>query len=122
MLRQIFYNGNIFTQDKDHPRATAFIVEAGKFLAVGNDQEILAQQHDSSELIDLAAQTVLPGFHDAHVHIWKVGNLLTYLLDLRAATSVAEMVEMIREYHVRNPQLAWIQARGFNEALFADGR
>src|SRR5438128_1575162 len=118
MPKQLYYNGNILTQDKKHPRATAFIVEGGKYLAIGTDNEILPHKIDSSTLIDLAQKTVLPGFHDAHIHIWKVGNLLTYMLDLRAVNSLAEMQDLIRDYHLRNPQLEWILARGFNEALF----
>ena len=32
---------------------------------------------------------LIPGFVDAHAHIWKIGHLLTTLLDVRGATSLA---------------------------------
>jgi predicted amidohydrolase YtcJ len=36
--------------------------------------------------VDLAGQTLIPGFVDAHAHIWKIGHLLTTLLDVRGAS------------------------------------
>ncbi|MBC8047160.1 MAG: amidohydrolase, partial [Fimbriimonadaceae bacterium] len=122
MQRQIYYNGNILTQDKRKPKATAFALENKKYIAVGNDNDILQLKNDETEIIDLQNKTVLPGFNDAHIHIWKVGNLMTYTLDLRGVQSVEEMLDKINDYHKNNPQLKWIQARGFNEANFPDKR
>lgn len=121
MRRKIFYNGNVLTQDKQHPYATAFAVENGKIISVGDDS-LVQLKNDDTEIIDLHNKTVLPGFHDAHIHIWKVGNLMTLTLDLRGVGSVEEMLDKIRDYHNKNPQLKWIQARGFNEANFPDKR
>jgi predicted amidohydrolase YtcJ len=64
----------------------------------------------------------LPIFNDAHIHIWKVGDLLTYMLDLRGVTSIAEMQAKLTDFARNKPKKEWILARGFNEALFADGR
>jgi predicted amidohydrolase YtcJ len=64
----------------------------------------------------------LPIFNDAHIHIWKVGDLLTYMLDLRGVTSLAEMQAKLADFAQKKPKNEWILARGFNEALFADGR
>ncbi len=120
MQRKIFYNGKILTQDISHPYATAFIIEDGKFTVVGQDEPILSLQNENSILINLQQQTVLPGLNDAHIHIWKVGNLRTYMLDLRGVQSLEEMLENIYEYAQRFPDMKWIQARGFNEANFPD--
>jgi len=122
MQRKIFYNGNIFTQDKKNPHVTAFVIENNKFIAVGEDENILQLRNDTSEIIDLQNKVVLPGLNDAHIHIWKVGNLLTHTLDLRGVTSIEEMLEKLHTYQKNNPQLNWIQARGFNEANFSDNR
>ena len=66
--------------------------------------------------------TYLPTFNDAHIHLWKVGDLLTYMLDLRGVKSIAEMQEKIADFARRNPENEWILARGFNEANFPDGQ
>ncbi|MFN0276015.1 MAG: amidohydrolase [Chitinophagales bacterium] len=122
MQRRIYYNANILTQDKKNPKASAFAVEGGKIIAVGQDEKVLSVKNPETEVIDLQNKTVLPGFNDAHIHIWKVGSLMTYTLDLRGVGSIDEMLDKINEYQKNNPQLTWIQARGFNEANFPDKR
>lgn len=122
MQRKIFHNANILTQDKKNPTATACVIENGKFLYAGNDNTALQYQNEQTEIINLENKILLPGFHDAHIHIWKVGNLLTHTLDLRGVTSIEEMLDKLNEYHKNNPHLEWIQARGFNEAHFPDKR
>jgi predicted amidohydrolase YtcJ len=62
-------------------------------------------------------EVVLPGFHDAHVHIWKVGQLLTDLLDLRGVRSLEELERMLRERDRLLPPGTWLLGRGWNEAL-----
>ncbi len=118
MGRKIFYNAKVLTQDLELPEATAFIVEDGIFTQVGSDEAMLALNSEGDELINLHHQFVIPGFNDAHIHIWKVGNLLTHMLDLRGVKSIAEMQRKIFDYANANPNLLWIQARGFNEADF----
>lgn len=122
MSRKIFFNAKVLTQDKMMPEADAFIVEEDKFIAVGDTSAILAQQSADDILIDLEGNYVIPGFNDAHIHIWKVGNLMTNMLDLRGVESIKVMQEKIAAYAEKNPQLSWIQARGFNEANFTEKR
>lgn len=119
---KIFFNGNILTQDKARPAASAFAVASGKIIGVGETASICQLSTANCQLIDLQHSTVLPGFNDAHVHIWKVGNLMTYMLDLRGVHSMEEMQQRISDYAKQNPELPWIQARGFNEVLFPDKR
>lgn len=64
----------------------------------------------------------MPGFNDTHIHIWKVGNLKTYMLDLRGVGSLEEMLQQLQEYACKYPDAAWITARGFNEAAWNNGR
>jgi len=120
MIDKIFYNGRVLTQNKQEPECTAFAISKGKFVAVGDDNFVLQLKSPQTLLFDLENKTVLPGFNDAHIHIWKVGNLLTSLLDLRGVKSLDEMQRKLIEYANKNPQLEWILARGFNEANFPD--
>lgn len=62
-------------------------------------------------------ETILPGFHDAHVHIWKVGQLLTDLLDLRGVGSLEGLKRLLEERDRLLPPGAWLLGRGWNEAL-----
>jgi predicted amidohydrolase YtcJ len=118
----IIHNANIFTQNLHQPTAEALAVADGKIIAVGSNKEILALQQSHTKLIDTNNKTVLPGFIDAHIHIWKVGNLKTFLLDLRGVSSIEEMQNRLSDFIKRNPGNGWIQARGFNEANMKEQR
>jgi len=122
MAELIVHNANVLTQDVQLPVAKAFAVADGKIIAVGSNEEILALQQSNTKLIDAGNKTILPGFIDAHIHIWKVGNLKTFLLDLRGVSSITEMQDKLSDFIKRNPGNGWIQARGFNEANMKEQR
>lgn len=122
MSHLIIHNANVLTQNLQQPNAAAFAVADGKIIAVGSNEEILALQRSNTKLIDVNKRTVLPGFIDAHIHIWKVGNLKTFLLDLRGIGSIEEMKDRLSDFIKRNPGNGWIQARGINEINLQEKR
>jgi predicted amidohydrolase YtcJ len=65
---------------------------------------------------------VLPGFNDAHVHVWKVGALLTDWLDVRGVTRLPDLLERLQAFAATRPEGAWILARGYNEAVLEERR
>ena len=78
----IFYNGNVLTMDTERPTAEAIAVADDKIVAVGSNDDILALQITSTQLIDLQGHTLMPGFVDTHTHILNeaasnpdIGNL-----------------------------------------------
>lgn len=116
----IFYNANILTQDVARPNVEAILVAQQKIVAVGSNVDILALKNAATTLHDLQGMTLLPGFNDAHIHIWKVGNLLTYMLDVRGVASIAELKKQLTAFAKTKQKGEWIMARGFNEILFSD--
>jgi predicted amidohydrolase YtcJ len=124
MSELIFKNGTILTlnsQKGDPSVCEAILVKNGYIFAVGTLAEIEKKATKNAEVIGLNGQTLMPAFNDAHIHIWKVGDLLTFMLDLRGVQSLAEMQAKIADFAAKNPKNAWILARGFNEANFSDG-
>lgn len=121
LLDQLFFNGNMLTM-RDRRRVTAVGVVAGKIVGVGQEEELRVRSGPFTEVIDLEGLTLVPGFEDAHAHVWKMGHLLTTMLDLRRATSVEAIGELLRERHRRLPEHAWLLARGFNEISLTEQR
>ncbi len=121
-LRRILYNANVLTQDTRQPQARAVAVEHGKVVAVGEDHDVLNLLRPDDEKIDLKGKTLLPGFNDAHVHVWKVGHLLTSMLDVRDEQSIQQLIRDIRAFSTTLPEGAWFQGRGYNEARFVEDR
>ena len=120
MNRRIFTNGTILTQDLRQPQVEAVGISDDRIVCAGTQEQVRAYLGSGTEEINLLGQTLLPAFNDAHVHIWKVGDLLTYLLDLRGVASMEEMLDKIADFARNNPDKPWIMARGFNEANFTD--
>jgi hypothetical protein len=118
----VLHGGTLLAQDPAIPRAEALAVRAGRILAVGSSADMLALAGPSTRRFDLGGRTLVPGFNDAHVHVWKVGDLLTRQLDLRPMDSLAGIAAALRDAHARLPPGAWILGRGYNEARLAEGR
>jgi len=66
---RVFLNGAIYTVDTDRSWAEAVAVKDGRIVYVGDDEGAARHIGVETELIDLAGQMLLPGFHDAHIHI-----------------------------------------------------
>jgi len=100
----------------------AIAIEGNRIKGIGRWDDLKSMMQPNTEVIDAGGKTIMPGFNDSHIHIWKVGNLDTFMLDVRKASSLDEMLGMIETYHQNNPHLKWITARGFNEAGWKEGR
>ncbi len=116
----IFHNGLIRSPGQSTPEA--LVVKDGKIHASGRLSDLKPLAGSTTQWIDLNGKTLLPGFFDAHLHLWKVGDLLTFNLDLRGVQSIAEIQDKLLDFSRQNPHLLWIRARGFNEAQLKEGR
>jgi len=67
----IFHNGTILTMEADQPQTQAIAIQGEKILAVGSNEEILALQGPTTQVVDLQGRTLMPGFVDAHTHIFN---------------------------------------------------
>ena len=118
-MKTLFHNGRLLTQDPSMPEAEAFLVEDGTITAVGKDEDF---NIPGVQKKDLGERWVIPGFNDAHIHVWKVGQLTTHILDLRGTESISKLQDRIRKAAEAVPAGTWIIGRGFNEAVLAERR
>ena len=121
MLDLVLYNGVVLTQTTPATRS-AIGIEDGRVALVGDDHLVHGAAGSSTRRIDLGGRSVVPGFNDAHAHIWKIGQLLTTLLDLRRVASMEELVHAVEQSVGRLPAGAWLQGRGYNEAAMRERR
>lgn len=103
------------------PIADTVAMRYGLVAAVG-DARAAAAAGPHARTFDLGGRTVIPAFHDAHAHIWKMGHLLTSMLDLRGVESLDAMVARVSAFRDRLPRGAWLLGRGFNEAVMRERR
>jgi predicted amidohydrolase YtcJ len=117
----LLYNGQVLTQATP-PVVSAVAVRDGRIAAAGDSVDLLRDAGARVTRIDLGGRSVVPGFNDAHAHIWKIGHLLTSMLDLRRVTSVAQLVDDVRRFADRLPRDGWLLGRGYNEAAMQERR
>ena len=92
----IVINADVRTSDKSKHRANAFAVKDSKFIAVGNTDEILSMSGESTRVIDVNGNTVVPGFIDSHTHLSSGAKIVTGI-NLSEIREKAVWLEMIKE-------------------------
>jgi len=64
----VFFGGTILTLDEDFSEFDSMAIKGNRILALGNDAGVSKIAGNEAMRIDLAGQTVMPGFIDAHAH------------------------------------------------------
>lgn len=103
--------GSVLTMDRARPRAAGVALAAGRVLAVGNAAELHEVAGEDTRIVDFGAGCILPGFHDAHLHLTRHGIELDYL-DVAGTTSVSAAAELIAERAAGTSRGEWVIATG----------
>ena len=112
----IVYNASVYTLDTVFSKGTAFAVDKGKFVAVGQDAEILAN-FESAQKLDAGGKPVYPGFNDGHSHFMGYGLALTQYANLVGLTSFDDLLAALQKFHKDYPG-HWILGRGWDQNLW----
>ncbi len=121
----LFFNGTMHTMDAQFPRAEALLVsDNGRIAAVGTLAEVEAAAKSGTQRIDLGGRALIPGFNDAHVHIWKMGLLLTrqVVANKSTAPDIEAIIYLFRDKADSLPPRTWVTGRGYNEADLPERR
>src|SRR5436309_7587852 len=84
----IVVNGKVFTSDTALPRAEAFAVKNGRFVAVGSNADVRNLATRRTQVIDAQQMTVTPGFIDTHCHPSGVQELYGVNTNLRTVREI----------------------------------
>jgi predicted amidohydrolase YtcJ len=107
------------------PRAEAFAVKAGRFVAVGSTEEVRSLAGKQTQTFDAQQMTVVPGFIDAHNH--APGAILLYDVlvgnpyDVEFVT-IASIVEKLRARARETPTSLWVEGFFFDDTKVKDQR
>ncbi len=117
----LFHNGIIHTMNPQHPTAELVLVDDDGRIELMGDLSSLTTVPPVKR-INLGGRTLIPGFNDAHVHIWKLGLLLTVQIDARGLPDIPTIAGRFRERAAQTPPGSWLTGRGYNEADLAEHR
>ena len=112
----IVHNAKIYTVNENFDMAEAFAVKDGKFVAVGNDNDIL-RQYNAKETIDAEGSPVYPGFMDGHCHFCGYAENLVRWADLKGCQSYDEVIERLQVHDSLHPS-EWLLGRGWDQNLW----
>jgi predicted amidohydrolase YtcJ len=121
----ILHNGKIVTVDRDDTVVEAVAVTGNLIQALGSDSEIKALASDSTQMIDLSGNTLIPGLIDNHVHMGLAGMDLPEAdikVNILQRPSIEEILEAIRERVERTPPGEWVVTSCMYRGGLAEGR
>lgn len=113
-MKTIYHNATVYTGQM--PLRQAFIVENGRFVFAGSNEDALAQSADS--IVDLDGAFVCAGFNDSHMHLLSYGQTLTIAPLGRHTRSLEDMIACLAQ--TKPGRGGWILGRGWNQDFFAD--
>src|SRR5690606_1437254 len=90
----VLFLGSVLTMDPAMPRASAAAVRAGKVLAVGSATQLHELAGPDTRVVELGRGCLLPGFHDAHLHLTQYGLEATQL-DLSRTPTFDAALELL---------------------------
>jgi predicted amidohydrolase YtcJ len=127
----IYFGGDILTMEGDSAQyAEAVLIRDGKILFVGTKEEAINTAGENPELINLKGQTLLPGFIDAHGHLWMSG-IQAIAANLLPApdgkgNDIATLIDITNEWKLANSDVinktGWILGFGYDEAQLKEQR
>jgi predicted amidohydrolase YtcJ len=125
----VLTNTVISTMDEYHPRASMIAIRGETIVAVAyntsdaikSDQvaDVEALIGPNTRVIDLHKQFAMPGFNDAHAHLFSAAYAKLEV-DLTGAKSLAEFQQRIRDRLKDYKHGEWILGRGWDHTLWPE--
>ena len=121
----VVVNAKVFTMESALPRAQAFAVSNGRFVAVGTSAEVRSLARKRTQLIDAKGMTIVPGFIDTHNH--PRGTTLLY--DVLVGNpfevefvTIDSIVSKLRDKARSTPPGTWVDGYFHDDTKLKDKR
>ena len=121
----VVFNAKVHTVDDTAPRAEAFAVRGGRFVAVGANADIKPLIGKRTQAYDAQGMTVVPGFIDCHNH--APGEMLLYEVlvgnpyEVEFVT-IASIVGKLKAKARTLPPDTWVEGFFYDDTKVKDGR
>jgi predicted amidohydrolase YtcJ len=121
----IVVNAKVYTMDPRAPRAEAFAVAGGRFMAVGSTSDIRNLVGKNTQTFDAKGMTVVPGFIDCHNHAGGEVLLNEVLVGNPFEVefvSIRSIIGKLRERADKTPAGTWVEGFFFDDTKLSDKR
>ena len=119
----VLTNASVLTMSPERPRAEAVVIAGEHVVWVGSSDDAKSFERPGTKVVDCAGGTLLPGFHDAHMHLLAYAAALDSVdCSPRAVSSIDELKSAIGKRASNTPSGEWIRASGYDETALAEVR
>ena len=119
----IFKNADVITVDAGQTAADFVAVKGDKILFTGSKYLLNDFTGPGTKFIDCAGKTLLPGFNDAHCHIFSYLRKLTSIdLGAPGIKSIRDIEAAVKAKAAKTPPGEWITGTDYNEFYLAEKR
>lgn len=121
----IVVNAKVYTMDTRQPRAEAFAVKDGRFLAVGSSADVRNLAGQATQIHDAQGMTVTPGFIDCHNHAGGETLLYDVLVGNPFEVEFVSILSIVGKLKARaqqTPPGTWVEGYFFDDTKLKDKR
>lgn len=119
----ILYNAQINSDTSVVPQPNYLTILNGKISFIGNNSFHKANYDIDSKFIDCQGGTLLPGFHDAHIHLLAMASRFLGLdCSPTKSSSIHQLKELFFHRSQSIPSGKWIRGWGYEESSFVETR
>jgi len=119
----VLKNANVITMNPGQPRAELVVVNGDRISLVADSDVLDSLPLADTRIIDCQGMTVIPGFNDAHCHVFSfIRKLLSVDLSPDTVSSIADIKAAIRHRARNIPPRQWITGTDYNEFYLTERR
>jgi predicted amidohydrolase YtcJ len=121
----VVFKARVFTVDSHQPRAEAFAIANGRFLAVGSNAAVRNLIRPGTPTWDAQGAAIVPGFIDTHNHAGGTTLLYEVLVGNPFEVEMVTIDSIIRKLRARAAQVPpgyWVEGYFFDDTKVKDGR
>ena len=110
------YNATVITMEISMPRASWVYVEGSIIRAVGSGALPKHLIGSNTQLIDCQGMTIIPGFNDAHIHIFATAsNSIGVDCGYNLVSSITDIGQRLKEKADKVTSDVWVKGFGYHE-------
>ena len=119
----ILNNANVITMNPRCPAAGLVAIKGNRILLVAGNEQLEQVRGAKSKIIDCQGKTVVPGFNDAHCHVFSfIRKLRSLDLSPSSVRSIADIKAAIHRRVQSLPPGSWLTGTDYNEFYLAEKR
>jgi predicted amidohydrolase YtcJ len=119
----ILKNAKVITVDPRQPVAELVAIKGDKILLAAGKESLESVRGDGTKVIDCRGKTLVPGFNDAHCHIFSfLRKLLSIDLSPSSVSSISDIKAAVSRKVQDTPAGQWITATDYNDFYLAEKR